>query len=85
MLYEVITSTFNVYLAFFHVTFDDFKYKIFVFHIFGNFKFYNFALVVRIKYFFFHHPFANSRHLRAAVGIDNGSNNISTKSRTNLV
>jgi hypothetical protein len=32
---------------------------------------------------FFHHAFANGSHLRTAIGVDDGSNNVTSKCRAN--
>jgi len=65
--------------------FDHFHYKAAVIHIFFHFQVYHSAGIMRVYYFFFHHPFTHGSHLRTAIGIDNGGNDITPKCRTNLV
>ncbi len=76
---------FEVVLCFFYMTFDDFHYVIGVGYIFLHIMMDYFTFVVCCQNGFFHHSFANGCHLRTVFGVDNGSNDVATECRTNLI
>jgi len=78
-------STFQVVFGLFYVAVDD-LYDIIRFrNIFGDVVFYHFAFIVGIQDFFFHHTFANSRHLRTVFRIDDRRYDVTAESGTDLV
>ena len=78
-------STFQVVFGLFYVAVDD-LYDIIRFrNIFGDVVFYHFAFITGVQNFFFHHTFANSRHLRTVFRIDDRRYDVTTESGTDLV
>ena len=72
-------------LCLLYVAFDDIDHKVGIGYISGYIVFYDFGLVGGVENLFFHHTLADSGHLRAIVGVDDGCHDIAPKSGTNLV
>ena len=64
---------------------DNLHYIVRSRHIFGNVVVDDFALIVGVENFLLHHAFANSSHLRAVFGVDDGCHDVTAECGTNLV
>ena len=53
--------------------------------VFGGVQLDNFASVVGIEDFFFHHPLANGCHLRTAFGVYDCCNDVAAECGTDLI
>ena len=77
--------TFQIVLCLFYVTFDYFHYIVRIGYIFLHIMTDHFSLIIGRKDCFFHHTFADSRHLRTVFRIHNRSNDVTAESRTDLI
>ena len=78
-------SAFQVVLCFLYMAVDNLHYIVRSRHIFGNVVVDYFALIVGVENFLLHHAFANSSHLRAVFGVDDGCHDVTAECGTNLV
>ena len=67
------------------MTVDNLDNEIGVRYIFVDVKVDDFTFVFGVVDLFFHHALAYCSHLRAAVGIDDGSDDVAAERRTNLI
>jgi len=65
--------------------FQHFHHKILRSNILADINVLHLTLMGFRKDLLLHHPFAHGSHLRTAVGIDNGGDDVSAKGRTNLI
>ena len=78
-------STFKVVLGCFHVAVDYLHHEVGGGHIFCHVGVNHFALGLTFVDGFLHHAGAHCSHLRTVFGVHDGSHNVATKSRTNLI